>query len=392
MRTEGNTMSEIDGNGQSDDQKEMPQEFVALSTQEDTIPLGNPTKKTRASRLPPERLPFPTKTLEETIKVSSILKEFNGGKPYPVKDTAIALGIRVRGNELYRLLAASRDYGMTSGTTNAKQIVLEDIGRNIVYAKSKDDEIKAIWIAFFNVKLFKSIYDYYDGQHLREPKYLRNTLETEFNILQKYHQEFYDVYTKNIQFLESQGSTPGGKKEESKTKPPTGERQVPTPDSTVKQSLMAFVAMPLIEKSDKYPMGFFQEVLTNLISPAAEAAGFKVETARKEGSDVIQSTIVNNLLEADLVIVDLTEHNPNVLFELGMRMAIEKPIILIRAKGTIQIFDVDNLLRVLDYDSRLWKSTLESDVIKLTSHIKGGWDNKDTSQSYMTLLKKHKDN
>lgn len=41
---------------------------------------------------------------------------------------------------------------------------------------------------------------------------------------------------------------------------------------------------------------------------------------QKSRSEVIQSTIVNDLDAADLVIVDLTEHNPNVLFELGMRI------------------------------------------------------------------------
>lgn len=50
-------------------------------------------------------------------------------------------------------------------------------------------------------------------------------------------------------------------------------------------------------------------------------AGFTVETANRQGSGVIQSTIVNEFLEADLVIADLTEHNPNVLFELRRRMA-----------------------------------------------------------------------
>ena len=49
-------------------------------------------------------------------------------------------------------------------------------------------------------------------------------------------------------------------------------------------------------------------------------------TARKAGSDVIHATIVNGLLDADLVVADLTEHNPNVLFELGIRMAEDKPV------------------------------------------------------------------
>jgi len=82
-----------------------------------------------------------------------------------------------------------------------------------------------------------------------------------------------------------------------------------------------------------------------LIAPAGREAGFEVVTANRGGSDVIQATIVNQLLDADLMIVDLTENNPNVLFELGLRIAEDKPVALIRAKGTPAIFDVDNMLR-----------------------------------------------
>ncbi len=32
-------------------------------------------------------------------------------------------------------------------------------------------------------------------------------------------------------------------------------------------------------------------------------------------------------------------------------------------------FDVDNSMRVLDYNPNLWKSTLEMDTEKLTNHI-----------------------
>lgn len=82
-------------------------------------------------------------------------------------------------------------------------------------------------------------------------------------------------------------------------------------------------------------------------------AGFTVETANKQGSDVIHSTIVNDLLEADLVIADLTDHNPNVLFELGMRMHADLPVALIKSKDTGKIFDVDNMLRVYEYNPNL---------------------------------------
>src|SRR5581483_10657825 len=103
---------------------------------------------------------------------------------------------------------------------------------------------------------------------------------------------------------------------------------------------------------------------------------------------MIHSTIVNDLLAADLVIADLTEHNPNVLFELGLRMAFEKPTALIRARGTSPIFDVDNLLRVYDYDPNLWKSRIELDLPKLSAQIKGTWDSRDSGPTYMKLLKR----
>ena len=85
--------------------------------------------------------------------------------------------------------------------------------------------------------------------------------------------------------------------------------------------LVCFVIMPFTERHDDHSPGFFAEVLSTLLTPAASAAGFTVKTALRQGSDLIHSTIVNDLLDADLVLADLTEHNPNVLFELGMRMA-----------------------------------------------------------------------
>ena len=111
------------------------------------------------------------------------------------------------------------------------------------------------------------------------------------------------------------------------------------------------------------------------------------KTARGQGSDVIQSTIVNGLLDADLVLVDLTEHNPNVLFELGLRIAEKKPTVLVKAIGTNPIFDVDNLMRVVSYNQNVWPSTVAEDLPKLTEFIKGAWAMKDTERPYMEILR-----
>ncbi|NDP38606.1 MAG: hypothetical protein GZ093_07625 [Rhodoferax sp.] len=154
--------------------------------------------------------------------------------------------------------------------------------------------------------------------------------------------------------------------------------------------LIAFVAMPFSEKSKEHATGYFDEVLKHLITPAAVKANFNARTAKKAGSEVIQSTIVNDLDTADLVIVDLTEHNPNVLFELGMRIAFNKPVCLIRAKGTAPIFDIDHMLRVYDYNPSLWASTLLTDVPALSEFITETWKNKDTERSYLNILRENK--
>jgi len=148
----------------------------------------------------------------------------------------------------------------------------------------------------------------------------------------------------------------------------------------------AFVIVPFTERNKERPDGFFLELLNKLITPAANNAGFAVKTAEGQGSDVIQSTIINQLLEAQLVIADLTDHNPNVLFELGIRIAKELPVALIRADATERIFDVDNMMRVFTYSPKLWTSTIEHDLPKLSEHIKAAWDNRTTYPTYIKIL------
>ncbi len=144
--------------------------------------------------------------------------------------------------------------------------------------------------------------------------------------------------------------------------------------------------MPFNEKgSSARRPGFFAELLKSLIQPAGERAQFNVATARREGSDIIHSTIIRELLAAELVIADLTDHNPNVLFELGIRLAGEKPVALMKAEGTGPIFDVDNLMRVYEYNPNLWPSTVTTDIDKLAEHIKAAWERR-SDPGYMKIL------
>lgn len=332
---------------------------------------------------------YPIITMDKCLIVPQKIKELNGGNPWSPKEIADAINIRDT-NKLYYYTAASRDFGFTSGTSQSKEISLTDFGRATLYAPDPETEHKRKIEAFLKISIFKNVLEYYKGSSLPEMKYLSNTLEDKFKLNPDFHEEFSKVFSENCKYL---GITSGNSLEDFIGGDAAGQIQPSTitvgeTKKGIKTKLKAFVIMPFTERGQNRAVGFFKEVLESLLVPAGIEAGFNVETANKQGSDVIQSTIINDLLEADLVIADLTDHNPNVLFELGMRMANDKPVALIKTKDTGRIFDVDNMLRVYEYNQNLWKSTIEADVPALVEHFKAAWNNRDSDQTYMKILRR----
>jgi len=322
------------------------------------------------------------------------IRDKNGGNPWSPADIATAVGRSEKTNPFFYQTSASRDFGLTVGTRDAAEIALTDLGRRLAYAQTPEEENQTRREAFLSVDLFKEVLSHYNGSTLPEMKYLKNTLEGKFGLDPKVHEEFAELFRKSCEHLgitegisEGAAEKNGGQSKLGSTSVSTASDFATVAEPEEDAGLMCFVAMPFSEKTDAYPNGFFSEVLKQLIAPAAREAGFRVVTARKQGSDVIHATIINGLLDADLVIADLTEHNPNVLFELGFRMHEDKPVALVRAEGTSPIFDVDNMLRVEPYNPCLWPSTVEADLPKLTSHIKGAWENRDSAQTYMKILR-----
>ena len=54
----------------------------------------------------------------------------------------------------------------------------------------------------------------------------------------------------------------------------------------------------------------------------------------------ISTQIIDRILNADLVVADLTDHNPNVMYELAVRHAARKPVVQIIQKGQKLPFDI----------------------------------------------------
>ena len=118
-------------------------------------------------------------------------------------------------------------------------------------------------------------------------------------------------------------------------------------------------------------VGHFDAVFRVLLKPACLAAGFHAVHPKdvKKESDLIHETILRRLLDAPMVVCDLSTRNPNVLFELGLRQAFDKPVVLVQEAGTPRIFDIAPL-RALDYTRDLRWESVEKEKPEIASFVK----------------------
>jgi hypothetical protein len=94
-----------------------------------------------------------------------------------------------------------------------------------------------------------------------------------------------------------------------------------------------------ISAIDGYSSSHWEDV-KSIIVEALHDTGFEVELVSElEGNGLIHNRIVTNLFFNDIVICDVSAKNPNVMFELGMRLAFDKPVVIIKDDKTSYSFD-----------------------------------------------------
>ena len=110
-----------------------------------------------------------------------------------------------------------------------------------------------------------------------------------------------------------------------------------------------FVVSPIGE-TDSEIRSNADKLFKYIISPVCESCGFEpVRVDQINDSDSITQTIIDKLLSSELVIADISWHNPNVFFEMWYRKCTDKPIIHLKKKGETIPFDV-NTVRTFEYD------------------------------------------
>ncbi|GBZ93482.1 hypothetical protein M6K188_2437 [Staphylococcus aureus] len=104
-------------------------------------------------------------------------------------------------------------------------------------------------------------------------------------------------------------------------------------------------------------------LLQSIIKPALES-DFEIQRSDLiSSSNKITDEIIGGLTNSELVIVDLSTHNPNVFYELGYRHALERPTITMINKDENIPFDV-SAYRTIYY------SELYADVVNAKDQLK----------------------
>lgn len=83
------------------------------------------------------------------------------------------------------------------------------------------------------------------------------------------------------------------------------------------------------------------KVLKHIIRPPLEECGYVVQRADNIADPgLITTQVIDKIRDSELVVADLTGHNPNVFYELAVRHAVAKPFIQIVELGETIPFDI----------------------------------------------------
>jgi len=130
-----------------------------------------------------------------------------------------------------------------------------------------------------------------------------------------------------------------------------------------------FVVMP-IGKDGSEVRARSDKVLEYIIRPAIEPLGYSV-TFRADQMDepgIVSSQIIGQLIDADLVVADLSDLNANVFYELAVRHVVEKPIVHLIGEEDIERIPFDvNQVRAIRYG--LDVAMAHDAQQRITSHV-----------------------
>lgn len=145
---------------------------------------------------------------------------------------------------------------------------------------------------------------------------------------------------------------------------------------------ICYVIMPF-SKTKTCTEDEWTDIFEAVIKPAVEGAGLGYGCLRSEATtgNIIKK-VVNSLYQANVVIADLTDRNPNVFYELGVRHTLKHRTIMIAQRRK----DIPSDLHGYASHVYKWKTTIQKGELtkklrRLLEHIEEDMDRSDNPVS-----------
>ncbi|MFM5314421.1 hypothetical protein ACET9R_03535 [Aeromonas veronii] len=127
-----------------------------------------------------------------------------------------------------------------------------------------------------------------------------------------------------------------------------------------------------------------------IINDALIDTGLKIKmVSESDEVNVIHQNIVANIYTNEIIVCDVSSRNPNVMFELGMRLTFDKPVVIIKDRETPFSFDVGNIQH-LEYPRTLNYVEVQKFQQELKNKVLSTLEASKKESNYSPFLKYYK--
>lgn len=330
---------------------------------EDVKNESKKTKKKRSRRT----MPFATMPASECTIIPESIWKYAAGQNIRRLTLFDQIGKAPESGPSRTLITASSKYGFTKGNTQSEYIELTEEG--YIAFNPEENEKRRIMAKFKMIiqgnEFFSGLYEKYKNLKLPVKSVLIDSLG-ELGLDEAYREDAAELFIENARYIGLIKLLSGAERivpieqliEESVGKEVLNEKEEIKGEDIVQiksewDKICFYIAPIGSENSEERKHSDL--FLENIVSPAIEGFGFKVVRADNiSEAGMITSQIIDYIVNAGLVICDLSFHNPNVFYELSLRHSTKKPTVHIIRKRDGIPFDINDFRTIIIDDTDIY--------------------------------------
>jgi hypothetical protein len=292
-------------------------------------------------------LDYPRHSVKKALRIPTGILDQNAGKPCTDAEAVKYAGMNLHGQSKMEL-SSSLKFGFLK-RPSAGSVEVTELGKQVIRPQNETSATAGLRQAVLNAPLVSEVYQHFRGENLPDEPFFGNTLTDKFHVPAEKHDEFKGLFLDDLReanlIEERDGKTrvidvSSGEGVQSDTGA-TLKKLSKSVD--LKEGDSCFVMMPFAG-----PVGGYYKTI---YEPAIVKAGLKAVRADDDIFSVgkIIDQICQAIVDARVLVAELSGRNANVFYELGLAHALKKPVVLVSSNMADVPFDVKHI-RVILYD------------------------------------------